>query len=107
MPKENVSARVPPKIARMVDGYAKSYDLNRTDAMTVLLKVGAEAEPDPSRVLEQVHVKDPNRVYTLELDPRAADVVEQMTENADYTVEELFQMLLARYVSDYNPLDDE
>jgi hypothetical protein len=91
----------------MIDSYAEAYDLNRTDAMTVLLKVGVEAEPNPSQVLEQVREDDVGRVYTLELDARAADVVEQMTENADYSVEELFHMMLANYVREYNPIDGE
>lgn len=107
MPKENVSARVPPAIARELDSYAETWNLNRTDAMTVLLKYGAEANPEPEGVLESVESGEANYTYTLSLEAEQAELLAEMTREADYTVEDLLHQLLTEKVANYTPPDGE
>lgn len=90
MAKKNVSARVPPQIADGVDEYADQWNLNRTDALTVLLKVALEEAPNPREVDVGAEVEAPDRTYTLELSPENAELI----ESADSEPEEAIQNAL-------------
>jgi len=97
MAKKNVSARVPPKIADGIDEYAELWDLNRTDALTLLLKDALEEPPKPRHVDEEGDVNPTERVYTVELEPENADFLEEKVEEGGDSPEEVINRLLRVY----------
>jgi predicted P-loop ATPase/GTPase len=97
MAKKNVSARVPPQIADGLDEYAEEWNLNRTEAMTVLLKSALEDPPNPRQVDEGGEVNPTNRVYTVELEPENAEHLEEVLEDSDSTADEAINRVLSIY----------
>lgn len=97
MAKKNVSARVPPKIAEGIDEYAEAWDLNRTEAMTLVLENGLENPPRPGQVRKGGEIDPTKGTYTVKLGPEAAERVEEVMEDND----EDFQDILDRLISVY------
>lgn len=95
MAKENVSARVPPQIAEGLDEYAETWNLNRTDAMTVILKTGLEVNPDP----ESGGGNRSNHTYTLGLDPETADMLSEAARATETTPPEYLEELVEDHLA--------
>lgn len=93
MAKKNVSARVPPKIADGLDEYAETWNLNRTDAMTVLLGHALEDPPNPRHNDDVRELNPSGRAYTVELEPENAEYIEE----ADVEPGEAINRLLRLY----------
>jgi hypothetical protein len=92
MAKKNVSARVPPQIADGIDEYAETWDLNRTDALTVLLQTALEDPPNPREVEVGGDVSPTERVYTFELSPENAEYVEGADGDPDEAINRLLDI---------------
>jgi predicted DNA-binding protein len=96
MAKENVSARVPPEIAEGIDEYAETWNMNRTDAMTVILKAGLEANPEPGCV----GTNRSNHTYTLALDSEKADMLSEAARATETTPPEYVKGLIEAHLAD-------
>lgn len=83
MAKKNVSARVPPRIADGIDEYAETWNLNRTDAITLILQRGLEDPPNPRKVEPGGDVSPTERVYTFELSPENAEYIDGVDGDPD------------------------
>jgi hypothetical protein len=83
MAKKNVSARVPPRIADGIDEYAELYDLTRTEAMTLILEAGLEDPPHPKDVEADSRFGDVRPVYTLSIEPRWAERIDEYDGTAE------------------------
>lgn len=97
MAKENVSARVPPKIADGIDSYAEQWDLSRTEAMTAILKSGLEDPPDPRQVAEGEVPNPADRVYTVELEPENHEYVQERMGEIDDTPQAMINRVVSLY----------
>ena len=92
MAKKNVSARVPPQIADGIDEYAETWNLNRTDALTVLLKEALEDPPNPREVEEGGDIDPVERAYTFELSPENAEYVEEADADPDEAINRVLDL---------------
>lgn len=103
MAKKNVSARVPPEIADGVDDYAEAWNMNRTDAMTVLLSAALEVDPDPRSSLSN----DSGHTYTLALDADTADFLSEVARDTELTPPEYIRRLIEEQRADLETQDDK
>lgn len=93
MPKKNVSARVPPELADGLDEFADRENMNRTDAMTELLRFALEHHPQNQAADAPGESVDPEHVYTVVLEPENAEHLEE----SDVTPSEGINNLLNVY----------
>lgn len=85
MVKKNVSARVPPPVADGIDEYAEEWNLNRTDAMTVLLRYAVSEWPTPEDVDVKGELAGRGGAYTLDLGPETREFVDGMAIHLETT----------------------
>jgi hypothetical protein len=97
MAKENVSARVPPKIADGIDEYAEVWDLNRTEAMTLILRNGLENPPRPRHIRDGGEIDPLKGTYTIALEPEEAERVQEVMEENDEDIQDIINRLISVY----------
>ena len=97
MAKKNVSARVPPQIADGIDEYAETWDLNRTEAMTIILRNGLENPPKPQQVREDGEIDVMKGTYTIRLEPEEAETVQEVMDENDQDIQDIMGRLAMVY----------
>lgn len=89
MAKKSVSARIPPHVADGLDEYMETWDLNRTEAISVLLEYALTDPPNPRDVGDMGEVNPTEGVYTVELEPENIELIEDADVSASEAVNNL------------------
>ena len=97
MAKVNVSARVPPNVAEGIDEFAETWNMTRTEAMTVILREGLQCKPSPQDHPEDADLNPTEGVYTVELDAEAAEEAERVMEENDEDFQDIVDRLVKVY----------